>query len=130
HGRPPLHTQPYRPRTNGKVERFIQTLLRECAYARPYRTSNQRAKALARWLRYYNAERPHTALGYQPPLSRIRRSQSRTSLDSTARSRTAREGTSDKLAIRFRLTNPRFRGLTRCGRFEFRPPPSVRLVLG
>jgi transposase InsO family protein len=74
HGLRHLHTQPYRPRTNGKVERFIQTLLRECAYARPYRTSNQRAKALARWLRDYNAERPHTALGYQPPLSRIRRS--------------------------------------------------------
>jgi transposase InsO family protein len=66
-------TRPYRPRTNGKAERFIQTLLREWAYARAYRTSNQRAKALYPWLRYYNAERPHTALGYQPPLSRIRR---------------------------------------------------------
>ena len=75
HGLRHLHTQPYRPRTNGKVERFIQTMLRECAYARPYRTSNQRAKALARWLRYYNAERPHTALGDLPPVSRLRRSQ-------------------------------------------------------
>ena len=68
-------TQPYRPRTNGKAERFIQTLLREWAYARPYRTSNQRTKALAPWLRYYNTQRPHTALGYQPPVSRRRRSQ-------------------------------------------------------
>ena len=67
-------TRPYRPRTNGKAERFIQTLLREWAYARPYRTSNQRTKALVPWLRYYNTERPHTALGYQPPRSRIRRS--------------------------------------------------------
>jgi transposase InsO family protein len=66
-------TRPYRPRTNGKAERFIQTLLREWAYARAYRTSNQRTKALAPWLRYYNTERPHTALSYQPPLSRIRR---------------------------------------------------------
>jgi transposase InsO family protein len=67
-------TRPYRPRTNGKAERFIQTLLREWAYARPYRTSNQRTKALDPWLRYYNTERPHTALGYQPPISRVRSS--------------------------------------------------------
>jgi len=67
-------TRPYRPRTNGKAERFIQTLLREWAYARPYRTSNQRTKALAPWLRYYNTERPHTALGYRSPISRLRRS--------------------------------------------------------
>jgi len=66
-------TRPYRPRTNGKAERFIQTLLREWAYARPYRTSNQRTRALEPWLRYYNTQRPHTALGYRPPLSRIRR---------------------------------------------------------
>jgi transposase InsO family protein len=67
-------TRPYRPRTNGKAERFIQTLLREWAYARPYRTSNQRTKALAPWLRYYNAERPHSALGGRAPISRITRS--------------------------------------------------------
>ena len=66
-------TRPYRPRTNGKAERFIQTLLREWAYARPYRTSNQRFRALQPWLRYYNAVRPHSALGYQSPLSRLRR---------------------------------------------------------
>jgi transposase InsO family protein len=69
-----LKTKPYRPRTNGKVERFIQTLLREWAYARPYRTSNQRARALPVWLRYYNAERPHTAHAFQPPLAVLRRS--------------------------------------------------------
>jgi transposase InsO family protein len=66
-------TRPYRPRTNGKAERFIQTLLREWAYARPYRNSNQRIRALPPWLRYYNAQRPHSALGGRPPLTRIRR---------------------------------------------------------
>ena len=67
-------TRPYRPQTNGKAERFIQTLLREWAYSRPYRTSNQRTKQLAPWLRYYNQHRPHGALAGLPPKSRIRRS--------------------------------------------------------
>jgi transposase InsO family protein len=71
----PLRTRPYTPRTNGKAERFIQTLLREWAYARPYRTSNQRARRLEPWLRYYNRQRPHSALNGLPPQSRIRRSQ-------------------------------------------------------
>jgi transposase InsO family protein len=69
----PRRTRPYRPETNGKAERFIQTLLREWAYARPYRTSNQRAKRLSPWLRYYNRQRPHSALKGLPPQSRIRR---------------------------------------------------------
>lgn len=68
-----LRTRPYRPETNGKAERFIQTLLREWAYLRPYRTSNQRRKQLEPWLRYYNRERPHSALGGKPPIRRIRR---------------------------------------------------------
>ena len=67
------YTRPYTPRTNGKAERFIQTMLREWAYARPYRTSNQRTKALPKWLREYNEKRPHGALGYHAPISRIRR---------------------------------------------------------
>jgi transposase InsO family protein len=67
-----LLTRPYTPRTNGKAERFIQTLLREWAYARPYRTSKQRTKRLAPWLRYYNRLRPHSALRGLPPHSRIR----------------------------------------------------------
>jgi transposase InsO family protein len=70
-----LRTRPYTPRTNGKAERFIQTLLREWGYARPYRTSRQRTRRLDPWLRYYNRERPHSALRGLPPLSRIRRSQ-------------------------------------------------------
>lgn len=67
-------TQPYRPQTNGKAERFIQTMLREWAYARAYRTSNQRTRALPKWLRVYNEARPHGSLGYAVPMSRIRRS--------------------------------------------------------
>ena len=70
-----LRTRPYTPRTNGKAERFIQTMLREWAYARPYRTSNQRTQRLAPWLRYYNRQRPHSALRGLPPQSRIRSSQ-------------------------------------------------------
>jgi transposase InsO family protein len=68
-----IRTKPYRPQTNGKAERFIQTLLMGWAYKRAYRTSNQRRKALPAWLRYYNHERPHRALGMISPKARIRR---------------------------------------------------------
>jgi len=67
-----LYTRPYRPRTNGKAERFIQTLLREWAYARPYTYSRLRARALKPWLRYYNQRRPHGSLDGLPPISRLR----------------------------------------------------------
>jgi transposase InsO family protein len=66
-----LRTRPYTPRTNGKAERFIQTLLREWAYRRAYRSSARRRRALHPWLRYYNGRRPHTALNYRPPISRL-----------------------------------------------------------
>lgn len=66
-----LFTQPYRPRTNGKAERFIQTLLREWAYAAVYRTSEHRARALGPWLHFYNHQRPHGALGHQAPATRL-----------------------------------------------------------
>ena len=68
-----LRTKPYRPQTNGKAERFIQTMLMGWAYKRAYRTSNQRTKALPAWLRYYNHERPHRALGMISPTTKIRR---------------------------------------------------------
>ena len=68
-----LRTRPYRPQTNGKAERFIQTLLREWAYAVPYASSWRRTRALPPWLRYYNAERPHAALRYQAPATRFPR---------------------------------------------------------
>ena len=67
----PRYTRIYRPRTNGKAERFIQTLLREWAYARSYRSSSHRARALHGYLRWYNRRRPHSSLGAQPPISRV-----------------------------------------------------------
>ena len=65
-------TRPYRPQTNGKAERFIQTLSRKWAYGRSYRSSAHRAKALPRWIRSYNFERPHHALGLITPAERLR----------------------------------------------------------
>ena len=62
-----LRTRPYTPRTTGKAERLIQTLLREWAYVRPYRSSVFRSLALRPYLAYYNTQRRHTALGFQPP---------------------------------------------------------------
>jgi transposase InsO family protein len=66
-----LFTRPYTPRTNGKAERFIQTLLREWAYVRPYPNSAARRAWLPSWLHFYNAHRPHTSLQGRPPLSRL-----------------------------------------------------------
>src|SRR6185312_10397649 len=65
------YTRPYTPRTNGKAERFIQSSLREWAYARAYANSNQRGAALPTWLHAYNWHRPHTSLAGQPPVSRL-----------------------------------------------------------
>ena len=64
-----LRTRPYRPRTNGKAERFIQTLQREWAYAISYQNSTHRRRALLPWLKYYNCQRPHSALAHKPPTS-------------------------------------------------------------
>jgi transposase InsO family protein len=66
-----IRTRPYRPRTNGKAERFIQTMLREWAYAATYRTSEHRTRALPAWIDYYNHQRPHGALGHKTPASRL-----------------------------------------------------------
>ena len=66
-----VRTKPYTPRTNGKAERFIQTALREWAYARSYDSSDMRAKHLPLWLHHYNWHRQHASLGYHPPISRI-----------------------------------------------------------
>jgi transposase InsO family protein len=66
-----VRTRPYTPRTNGKAERFIQTCLREWAYAEAYPTSQQRTVALDHWLHHYNWHRPHTALKSLPPVSRL-----------------------------------------------------------
>ena len=64
-------TRPYRPQTNGKVERFNRTLLTEWAYARPYSREADRRAALPTWLHLYNHHRHHTALGGNPPASRV-----------------------------------------------------------
>jgi transposase InsO family protein len=66
-------TRAYRPQTNGKAERFIQTLIREWAYRVAYPQSSRRTRALRPWLRGYNTVRLHSALGYQPPCTRFPR---------------------------------------------------------
>jgi transposase InsO family protein len=64
-------TRPRRPQTNGKAERFIQTLLREWAYARIYTTSQERSSTLPTWINHYNYRRPHGSLSHQPPATRL-----------------------------------------------------------
>jgi transposase InsO family protein len=66
-----IRTRPYTPKTNGKAERFVQTSLREWAYASPYLSSEHRQAALPSFLHRYNWHRPHCALNRQPPMSRI-----------------------------------------------------------
>ena len=67
-----LTITPRRPQTNGKIERFHQTMAREWGRGVTYLSSTHRAEALPHWLRYYNEQRPHSALGDQPPISRVR----------------------------------------------------------
>ena len=66
-----LRTRPYRPRTNGKAERLIQTMLRRWAYRRAYSSSAERTAALGAWLDHYNYTRPHGSLSKRPPRSRL-----------------------------------------------------------
>jgi transposase InsO family protein len=66
-----IRTKPYTPQTNGKAERFIQTALREWAYATAFDTSQQRRAELPKWLHRYNWHRPHASLGGKPPISRL-----------------------------------------------------------
>jgi transposase InsO family protein len=66
-----LITEPYRPRTNGKVERFHQTMAREWAYGLTYRSHRERNQALPHWLDHYNTTRPHSSIGDRPPISRV-----------------------------------------------------------
>jgi len=64
-------TRPYRPQTNGKIERFHRTMADGWAYARCYTSEQERRDALPAWLHQYNYHRPHTACGNQPPFSRL-----------------------------------------------------------
>jgi transposase InsO family protein len=66
-----LRTRPYRPRTNGKAERFIKTLLAGWAYGAIYRTSAERRAALSAWVDWYNTRRPHGSLSHKPPAARL-----------------------------------------------------------
>lgn len=72
HGIRQCFTRPYTPQTNGKAERFIQTMTRRWAYRRPYRTSALRTAALRPWVNEYNHHRPHRALGGGTPMARLR----------------------------------------------------------
>jgi transposase InsO family protein len=71
HGIKHMRTEPYRPRTNGKVERFHQTMGREWAYGMSYRSHHHRNAALGHWLDHYNERRPHSGIGNRPPISRV-----------------------------------------------------------
>jgi transposase InsO family protein len=66
-----LTTRPYRPQTNGKVERFHQTMQREWGYGMNYRSHQHRNQALPHWLHHYNHQRPHSSIGNRPPISRV-----------------------------------------------------------
>jgi len=66
-----VRTRPYTPRTNGKAERFIQTSLREWAYAKPYQSSDQRSAAIGPWTNAYNLTRPHSGIGGLTPWLRV-----------------------------------------------------------
>ena len=65
-------TRPYTPQTNGKAERFIQTMKRRWAYRYIFRTSAMRAESLRPWVKHYNHERPHRSLGKKTPMQRLR----------------------------------------------------------
>ena len=74
HGIRHVFTKPYTPRTNGKAERFIQTLTQRWAHRTPYPSSARRTQALQPWIAHYNHHRPHRALGMKPPIARLRES--------------------------------------------------------
>ena len=67
----PKKTRPYRPQTNGKIERFHRTLATGWAFQRLFSTETARRKALPGWLHEYNHHRPHTAIGNHPPITRL-----------------------------------------------------------
>ena len=121
HGLRHLRTRPYTPRTNGKAERFIQTSLREWAYAQPYISSQQRCAALTAWLDQYNSARPHTALGGCPPAARLRQHQLLCSTQGTVAS--SRPASTNDHSVGLGQGSPKATGFSRqrpCGSPPYR----------
>ena len=128
HGLRHLRTRPYTPRTNGKAERFIQTSLREWAYAQPYVSSQQRCAALTAWLDRYNSARPHTALGGCPPAARLRQHQLLCSTQGTVAS--SRPASTDDHSVGPGQGSPKATGDSRRPASLRRPVAVVTLAQG
>ena len=120
-------TRPYTPRTNGKAERFIQTSLREWAYARPYASSQERSAALTPWLHHYNTVRPHAGLAQCPPASRLK-SQLLGSTEGTVAS--SRPASNDDRRSGPRQGSPKATGQSRREASSRRSDPAVTLAQG
>jgi len=121
-------TRPYTPRTNGKAERFIQTSLREWAYARPYASSHERSAALAPWLDHYNTQRPHAALAHHPPAARLRQSQLLSSTKGTVAS--SRPASARDCSLGPGQGSPKATGGSRRAASLRRPEAAVTLAQG
>jgi hypothetical protein len=120
-------TRPYTPRTNGKAERFIQTSLREWAYASPFASSQERSATLAPWLHHYNTERPHTALAQRPPANWLK-SQLLGSTEGTVAS--SRPALNEDRRSGSGQGSPKATGDSRRAASLRRPEPAVTLAQG
>lgn len=120
-------TRPYTPRTNGKAERFIQTSLREWAYAQPYGSSQQRTAALASWLQHYNTARPHAGLAQCSPATRLK-AQLLGSTEGTVAS--SRPGSPNDRRVGPGQGSPKATGDSRREASLRRPDPAVTLAPG
>ena len=128
HGLRHLRTRPYTPRTNGKAERFIQTSLREWAYARPYTSSPERSGALPEWLHHYNTQRPHSALADCPPAVRLTNSLLLSSTEETVAS--SRPGADHDRRFGSGQGSPQATGGSRRAASLPRPETAITLVPG
>ncbi len=120
-------TGPYTPRTNGKAERFIQTSLRDWAYARPYATSQERHAADTLACRY-NTERPHAALGDRPPAARLRQLQLLSSTDGTVAA--SRPASRNDRSVGLGQGSPKATGGSRRAAFLLQRVAAVTLAQG
>jgi transposase InsO family protein len=116
-----LRTKPYRPQTNGKVERFHQTMAREWAYGLAYRSHRHRNQALPHWIEHYNQRRPHSGIGNQPPISRVHNLREQDSqLAQHARTQTSQRAT--------RTLWRRWRSMRPAPSRAAKRPPRMRLI--